>query len=158
MRERVFEDFTNRARRAVVQAQEEARSRHHDYIGTEHLLLGLIAQPDDPLMQMFRGLGLQATKIRDTIAQIRPPGPKSPCGSIPFTPPAKAALARAAIEAQLRGHKHIDAEHLLWALSRQPGATAAKALTRLGATPDRIRRQLQLGWGQSSQRTPPKTY
>jgi ATP-dependent Clp protease ATP-binding subunit ClpC len=146
----VFEKFTARARRAVVQAQEEARKRRHACIGTEHLLLGLIAKKEDPLVQVLRRLGLETTAIRDKVAEMRPPGRVSAIGRIPFTPQAKTALERSAIEAELRGHPHIDAEHLLWGLSRRTDATATTALTRMGATPDRIRHQVLLSWGQSA--------
>jgi ATP-dependent Clp protease ATP-binding subunit ClpC len=143
----MFEKFTVRARRVVAHAGEEARARHHDYIGTEHLLLGLIAENDDPLRQVLRRLGLEAAAIRDKLDEMRPPGFSPAAGHIWFTPQAKTALEHSAIEAQLYGHQHIDAEHILWGLSRQTDATAAKALARMGATPEQIREQLLLGWG-----------
>ena len=147
MREGVLEKFTVRARRAVVQAGEEARARHHDYIGTEYLLLGLIAINDDPLMQVLERLGLEAASIRDQVDKMRPPGLVRAGGRIPFTPEAKTAMQRSAIEAQLHGHSHIDAEHILWGLSRQTDATATKALARMGARPEQIRQELLLVWG-----------
>ena len=147
MREGVFETYTDRARQVVMQAEEEARARHHDYIGTEHLLLGLIAINDDPLMQVLQRLGLQAASIRDQVDEMRPPGLVRPSGHIPFTPEARTAMQRSAIEAQLHGHSHIDAEHSLWGLSRQTDATATKALARMGATPEQIRQELLLVWG-----------
>jgi ATP-dependent Clp protease ATP-binding subunit ClpC len=147
MREGVFENFTGRARRVVVQAGEEARARRHGDIGTEHLLLGLIALNDDPLTQLLQRLGLEATSIRDKVDEMRPPGLTPVAGHIPFTSQAKTALERSAMEAQLHGHRHIDAEHILWGLSRQTDATATKALARMGATPEQIRQELLLVWG-----------
>lgn len=146
----LFEKFTDRAQRAVVQAQEEARKRRHACIGTEHLLLGLIAEREDPLVQVLRRLGLETAAIRDKVEEMRPPGRVCAAGHIPFTPRAKTALERGGIEAERRGHQHIDAEHLLWFLSRQTDATATKALARMGATPDRIRHQVLLSWGSSA--------
>ncbi|KKB99160.1 hypothetical protein AWC17_09750 [Mycobacterium nebraskense] len=146
----MFEKFTLRARQAVVLAQQEARARHHDYIGTEHLLLGLIAEKDDPIVHALHTLGLEAPAIRDKLEEMRPPGAVRARGHIPFTPRAKTALERSGIEAQLHSHAYIDAEHILWGLSRQTDATATKALARMGATPERIRQQLLRGWGLSA--------
>lgn len=146
----MFEKFSHRAQRAVEQAQEEARKRRHACVGTEHLLLGLIAKREDPLVQVLRRMGLETKAIRDKVEEMRPPGRVSAAGHIPFTPRAEMALERGGIEAERRGHEHIDAEHLLWGLSRQTDATATKALARMGVTPDRIRHHVQLSWGHSA--------
>ena len=92
----VFEVFTASPRRAVVQAQE-ARKRRHACIGTEHLLLGLIAKNEDSLVQVLRRLGIETTAIRDKVAEMRPPGPVSAIGRIPFTPRALVRLLIAAV-------------------------------------------------------------
>jgi ATP-dependent Clp protease ATP-binding subunit ClpC len=140
----------HRTRATSGRAGPRGGPQTHACIGTEHLLLGLIAKKEDPLVQVLRRLGLETTAIRDKVAEMRPPGRVSAIGRIPLTPRAKTALERSGIEAELRGHPHIDAEHLLWGLSRQTDATATKALTRMGATPDRIRHQVLLSWGQSA--------
>lgn len=142
----MFAQFTDRARRVVVQAQQEARTRSHDYIGTEHLLLGLIAKEDDAVVLVLHTLGLSAPAIREKLNEMKPPGLLPHDGHIPFTPRAKTTLEHSRFEAQRRGHEHIDAEHILWALSQQPDATATKALARLGATPQSIRQQALRGW------------
>jgi ATP-dependent Clp protease ATP-binding subunit ClpA len=147
MREEVFEKYTSCARQVVATAEEEARARRHGHVGTEHLLLGLIAVHDAPLMLVLNRLGLEAGGIRDKVDEMRPLGLIRSSGHIPFTPEAKTAMQRSAIEAQLHGHSHIDAEHILWGLSRQTEAIATKALASLGATPEQIRQELLLTWG-----------
>ena len=143
----MFEKFTVRAGQAVVQAGEEARVGRHDYIGTEHLLLGLIANNDDPVAQMLETLGSGVAVIRRTVEEVAPPGPVDVHGHIPFTPRAKAALERTLHEADLAGHEHIDAEHILCALCSDTESSAAKALVGAGIPPVQVRDRVRLSWG-----------
>lgn len=141
----VFEKFTVRARQAVIQVQEAARARQHDFIGTEHLLLGLITNIEDPVVITLHA-GVEPTAIRGKIDELRPCGNVPPRGHIPFTPHAKKTLERSVHEAQLRGHERIDAEHVLCALTKEPDAIAANVLTTCGAPCESVRERLELLW------------
>lgn len=147
----MFEKFTARARQAVIEAQEAARARQHDYIGTEHLLLGLIATNDDPVVTTLRAVGAEPPAIRGRVDELRPAGQVPAVGYIPFTPRAKQTLERSVHEAQLRGHETIDAEHLLCALTRDPDATAADVLAGCGAPCESVRRRIDLQWRSENQ-------
>ena len=130
----MFERFTDRARRVVVSAQEEARLLNHSYIGTEHILLGLIGEGKgigaQALIQHRVSLEAARAKIREIIGE----GPESPKGHIPFTPRAKKVLELSLREAIGLGHNYIGTEHILLGLVREGEGVAAQVLTDLGIT------------------------
>jgi ATP-dependent Clp protease ATP-binding subunit ClpC len=142
----VFERFTDRARRAVVQAQEEARALNHDFIGPEHILLGLVGEGQGVAAKALESLGIRLETVRERVEDTVPPGLYSrPSGHIPFTPPAKKVLGLSLSEAKLLGHPYIGTEHILLGLLRQGEGVAAQVLTGLGADLDGVReRVLQL--------------
>jgi ATP-dependent Clp protease ATP-binding subunit ClpC len=146
----MFDKFTDRARNVVVQASEESRTHHHDYIGTEHLLLGLIAERDDAVVEALRSLGVGPEAIRRQVEGTMAPGLGEVSGHVPFTPRAKTVLERSMHEAEVRGDGRVDAEHILCALSWEDESAATKALSTLGATPERVRQQVLLGWDKPS--------
>jgi ATP-dependent Clp protease ATP-binding subunit ClpC len=134
----VFERFTDRARRVVVLAQEEARSLNHNYIGTEHLLLGLITEGDGVAAQALASVGVKLEDVR----RLVDPGTQASGGHLPFTPRAKKVLEMALREALKLGHNHIGAEHILLGLLREGEGTAARALVAAGAELDRVREEV----------------
>jgi hypothetical protein len=141
-----FERFTGRARQAVVLAQEEARMLNHNYIGTEHLLLGLIREGDGLAARALESLGISLDAVRKQVAEIIGHGQQAPSGHIPFTPRAKKVLQLGRDAARDLGHGYIGTEHILLGLIREGGGVAALVLTRLGASLDRVREQvLRLG-------------
>jgi ATP-dependent Clp protease ATP-binding subunit ClpC len=142
----VFENFTMRARMAVVASANVARERNHHEIGTEHLLLGLVTGDDDPINQVLRSAGIEATALRDVVDELAPPGSTPPGAHIPFTAEAKQALERSLEEAHNRGHQFVDAEHLLFALTRDPDATSAKVFRSSGISIEMIQAQLEQRW------------
>ena len=107
----MFERFTNRARHVVVLAQEEARRLQHNYIGTEHILLGLLGEPDGVAALALAGLGISLESARGEVAAIVSPGATAPSGHIPFTPRAKKTLELALREAVQLQHNYIGTEH-----------------------------------------------
>jgi ATP-dependent Clp protease ATP-binding subunit ClpC len=134
----LFERFTDRARLAVVRAQEEARVLDHDYIGPEHLLLGLIDGGGlAPKALESQGIGLDA--VRERVEQVIGRGEQAPSGHIPFTPRAKEVLRLALGEAQGLGHRYIGTEHILLGLISEGEGVAAQVLTGLGADLDGTR-------------------
>ncbi len=139
-------DFTERARRVVGQAFQEAYLHDTDYIGTEHLLLGLIHDRTDAVAEALQALGLRIEEIRRQVEETIGPVQRAHPAHLPFTPPAKKALERSLYEAALRGHDHVDAEHILCGLTRETESAAAQALANLGVEPARIHQQISLGW------------
>jgi Clp amino terminal domain, pathogenicity island component len=138
----MFERFTNRARRAVVLAQEEARLLNHDYIGTEHLLLGLIHEGEGVAAQALESLGISLEAVRNRVEEAIGRGQEPPAGHLPFSPRAKRVTELALREArQLRCHS-IGTEHILLALVREGEGVAARVLVKLGATLPRVRQQV----------------
>jgi ATP-dependent Clp protease ATP-binding subunit ClpC len=135
----MFERFTDRARHSVVAAQDEARSLGHNYIGTEHLLLGLLAEPDGIAGRVLAQLGIAAEGTRADVEQVVGRGDSSPSGHIPFTPRAKKVLELSLREALQLGHNYIGTEHILLGLVREGEGVAAQVLTRRGAALDRVR-------------------
>jgi ATP-dependent Clp protease ATP-binding subunit ClpC len=135
----VFERFTDRARRAVVLAQEEARMLNHTYIGTEHLLLGLIHERDGIGAQTLESLNISLENVRDRVTEIVGRGETAPTGHIPFTPRAKKVLELSLREALQLGHKYIGTEHLLLGLIREGEGVAAQVLLALDADFARVR-------------------
>jgi ATP-dependent Clp protease ATP-binding subunit ClpC len=135
----VFERFSDRARRVVVLAQEEARDLGHDYIGTEHLLLGLLKNSGSTAHQVLTSLQAPPETVRRKVSEHVQPGDKTMRGHVPFSGPAKKALEFSLREALQLGHSHIGSGHLLLGLLREEKGTAARVLTELGVDLDRAR-------------------
>jgi ATP-dependent Clp protease ATP-binding subunit ClpA len=135
----MFERFTDRARRVVVLAQEEARQLDHGYIGTEHLLLGLLLEDEGMAARALDGLGVSRPAARDQVLKMVGRGQGAHVGHIPFTPRAKKALELSLREALQLGHNHIGTEHILLGLIREGEGVAAQVLTELGVDLDRAR-------------------
>jgi Clp amino terminal domain, pathogenicity island component len=151
----MFERFTDRARRVVVLAQEEARMLGRNDIGTEHLLLGLIHEGDGVAAKALESLGISLVAVRQQVQEIIGPGDQVPSGHRPFTPRAKKVLELALRESLQLGHNYIGTEHLLLGLIRESDGVAAQVLVRLGADLNRVRqRVIQLIHGQQSGRWP----
>ena len=127
----MFERFTDRARRVVVQAQEEARLLNHNHIGTEHVLLGLIADPDTVSTNALVAHGLDMNAVRQAVVAAIGEGSEAPSGHIPFTPRAKRVLELSLRESLQMGHNYIGSEHILLGLIREGEGVAAHVLTRL---------------------------
>ena len=135
----MFERFTERARQVVVLAQEEARSLKHNYIGTEHLLLGLLREEEGVAARVLDGLEVSVEEVRAAVVRIVGSGEESPQGQIPFTPRAKKVLELALREALSLGHNYIGTEHILLGLVREDEGVAARILLDLDAEPEKIR-------------------
>ncbi len=147
----MFERFTDRARRVVVLAQEEARLLNHNYIGTEHILLGLIHEGEGVAAKALESLGISLEAVRSQVEEIIGQGGSSPSGHIPFTPRAKKVLELSLREALQLGHNYIGTEHILLGLIREGEGVAAQVLVKLGADLARVRQQvIQLLSGYSS--------
>jgi len=138
----VFERFTDRARRVVVLAQEEARLLNHNYIGTEHILLGLIHEGEGVAAKALESLGISLEAVRSQVEEIIGQGGSSPSGHIPFTPRAKKVLELSLREALQLGHNYIGTEHILLGLIREGEGVAAQVLMKLGADLSRVRQQV----------------
>src|SRR6266851_2988220 len=128
----MFERFTDRARRVVVLAQEEARTLNHNYIGTEHVLLGLIHEGEGVAAKALESLGISLEAVRQQVEEIIGQGPRAPSGHIPFTPRAKKVLELALREALQLGHNYIGTEHILLGLLREGEGVAAQVLDQFG--------------------------
>jgi ATP-dependent Clp protease ATP-binding subunit ClpA len=124
----MFERFTNNARHAVVLAQEEARRLHHNYIGTEHVLLGLLGEPDGLACRALAGVGMSLEAARNEVAAIVSTGAAAPSGHIPFTPRAKKTLELSLREALQLHHNYIGTEHILLGLIREGEGVAVQVL------------------------------
>jgi ATP-dependent Clp protease ATP-binding subunit ClpC len=138
----MFERFTDRARRVVVLAQEEARLLGHTYIGTEHILLGLLAEEEGLGAQALVKSGVSLSAAREKVVAVIGEGPGTPPSHIPFTPRAKKVLELALREAIALGHNYIGTEHQLLGLVREGEGVAAKVLTSLGVTLEGLRGQI----------------
>src|SRR5215218_3844022 len=138
----MFEQFTDRARRVVVLAQEEARLLNHNYIGTEHLLLGLIHEGQGVAATSLESLGISLEAVRGQVEEIIGQGQSAPTGHIPFTPRAKKVLELSLREAKQLGHNYIGTEHILLGLIREGEGVAAQVLVKLGADLSRVRQQV----------------
>jgi ATP-dependent Clp protease ATP-binding subunit ClpC len=138
----MFERFTDRARRVVVLAQEEARMLNHNYIGTEHILLGLIHEGEGVAAKALESLGISLQAVRDQVQEIIGKGQTAPAGHIPFTPRAKKVLELSLREALQLGHNYIGTEHILLGLIREGEGVAAQVLQKLGADLNRVRQQV----------------
>ncbi|MEN8041937.1 MAG: ATP-dependent Clp protease ATP-binding subunit, partial [Actinomycetota bacterium] len=135
----MFERFTDRARRVVVLAQEEARLLNHNYIGTEHILLGLIHEGEGVAARALESLGIDLESVRSQVVEIIGQGSQAPTGHIPFTPRAKKVLELSLREALQLGHNYIGTEHILLGLIREGEGVAAQVLVKLGAELTKVR-------------------
>ena len=135
----MFERFTDRARRVVVLAQEEARMLNHNYIGTEHILLGLIHEGEGVAAKALESLGISLEAVRQQVEEIIGQGQQAPSGHIPFTPRAKKVLELSLREALQLNHNYIGTEHILLGLVREGEGVAAQVLIKLGGSLSRVR-------------------
>jgi ATP-dependent Clp protease ATP-binding subunit ClpA len=138
----MFERFTDRARRVIVLAQEEARLLNHNYIGTEHLMLGLAHEGQGVAAKTLESLGIRLEALRAQVEEIIGQGAQAPSGHIPFTPRAKKVLELSLRESQQLGHNYIGTEHILLGLIREGEGVAAQVLVKLGADLARARGQV----------------
>jgi len=138
----MFERFTERARQVVVLAQDEARALRHNYIGTEHLLLGLLREDEGLAARALESLGITVEEVRTQVARIVGTGDEVTPGQIPFTPRAKKVLELAMREALALGHDYIGTEHILLGLARENDGVAARLLLDLGVDAERIRSEV----------------
>jgi ATP-dependent Clp protease ATP-binding subunit ClpA len=140
----MFERFTDRARRVVVLAQDESRMLHHDYIGTEHILLGLIHEGEGVAAKALQALDISLESVRSQVEEIVGKGQETRAGHIPFTPRAKKVLELSLRESLELGHDYIGTEHILLGLIREGDGVAAQVLVRMGADLSRVRHQVIL--------------
>ena len=138
----LFELFSDRARKAMVVAQDEARRLRHGYIGTEHLLLGLTDDPTSGAATAMESLGVSVSSTRTTVYEMVKPGERVPTGHIPFTRPAKRSLEQAARASADLGHDYIGTEHLLLGLLQAEAGTAGQVLSQAGVGVDQLRGHL----------------
>ncbi|MDA8261944.1 MAG: ATP-dependent Clp protease ATP-binding subunit [Actinomycetota bacterium] len=138
----MFERFTDRARRVLVLAQEEARLLNHNFIGTEHILLGLIHEGEGVAAKALESLGISLEAVREKVEELIGPASGPSAGSPPFTPRAKKVLELSLREALQLGHNYIGTEHMLLGLVREGEGVAAQVLTSLGADLSRVRQQV----------------
>ena len=139
---RMFERFTDRARRVVVLAEEEARMLNHNYIGTEHILLGLIGEGEGVAAKALESLGVSLAVVRQQVEEIIGQGEQALSESIPFTPRAKKVFELSLRESLQLGHQYVGTEHILLALIREGDGVAAQVLVKLGADLNRVRQQV----------------
>jgi hypothetical protein len=138
----MFERFTDRARRVVVLAQEEARMLDHNYIGTEHLLLGLVHEEDGVAARALKDLEVSLDTVRERVETMIGRGKNTPTGHIPFTPRAKKVLELSLRESVQLGHDHIGTEHILLGLMREGDGVACRVLTELGLSAEAVRQSV----------------
>ena len=138
----MFERFTDRARRVLVLAQEEARLLNHSFIGTEHILLGLIHEGEGVAAKALESLGVSLEAVREKVEETIGLAGTAPTGSPPFTPRAKKVLELSLREALQLGHSYIGTEHMLLGLVREGEGVAAQVLQSLGADLPRVRQQV----------------
>jgi ATP-dependent Clp protease ATP-binding subunit ClpC len=138
----VFERFTDRARRVVVLAQEEARTLNHDYVGTEHILLALIREGEGVAVKALESLGISLESLRQRVREIIGHGEGVSSAPIPFTPRAKSVLQLSLQESRELGHGYIGTEHILLGLLDEKDGIAGQVLLSAGASPDGVRQQV----------------
>ncbi len=138
----MFERFTDRARRVVVRAQEAARNLDHDWIGTEHVLLGLIHEGSGVAAKVLESLAISPDAVRQRVEELVGRGEQAPSGHIPFTPQAKDVLRLALSESADLGHHYIGTEHILLGLISQGEGVAAQVLTEFGVDLDGARERV----------------
>jgi len=161
----MFSRFTERARKVIILAKEEAKRFNHDYIGTEHILLGLIKEGEGVAAAVLQNLGLSLEAIRLEVEKLVQPGPPTVVsGDIPFTPKAKKVIELATDEARNLGHNYIGTEHLLLGLLREGEGVASQVLSNLGLDLNRVRQEVMSllgsstpGFGQPSAQPKTKT-
>src|SRR5690349_20661512 len=141
-KKRVFERFTERARQVVVLAQDEARALKHNYIGTEHILLGLLREEEGLAARVLESLDITVEEVRAQVARIVGQGDEVTTGQIPFTPRAKKVLELALREALSLGHNYIGTEHILLGLVRENEGVAARILLDFDADAEKIRNEI----------------
>ena len=151
----VFERFTERARQVVVLAQDEARALRHNYIGTEHLLLGLLREQEGIATRVLGALGIELEAVRAQVREIVGEGDEFVSGQVPFTPRAKKVLELALREAMSLGHGYIGTEHVLLGLARENSGVASRILLDAGVDADRIRNEVVTLLGGGKQVVPP---
>ena len=139
----MFERFTERARQVIVLAQDEARARGHDWIGTEHILLGLVRLGDGVGPRALQAAGISPDEVRQQVEEMVPRGEGAPSGHIGFTPQAKKVLELSLREALELHHRYIGTEHILLGLLREGQGVAAQVLTRLGADLQGMRQHVE---------------
>ncbi len=157
----MFNRFTERARKVIILAKEEAKRFNHDYIGTEHILLGLVREGEGVAAAVLRSLGLSSENIRLEVERLVQPGPSTiVSGDIPFTPKAKKVIELAMDEARSLGHNYIGTEHLLLGLIREGEGVASQVLLNLGLDLAKVRSEVMalLGSGAPSQAAPSGSY
>lgn len=138
----MFERFTDRARRCIVLSQENARKLNHNYIGTEHLLLGLVHEGEGIAAKALVSLGVVLEGVRQEVEEVIGQGQQAPSGHIPFTPRAKKVLELALREALQLGHNYIGTEHILLALIREGQGVGAQVLGKLGVELNQARKRV----------------
>ncbi len=143
--------FTQRARRVLTFAQEEAERLNHNYIGTEHLLLGLMREESGVAGRVLRGLSVQPSQVMEMVERITGPGRRTPFSKIDLTPRTKRVIELAVEEARRMGHHYIGTEHLLLGLVRQGDGVAMDILRQLGVTPEQLRREMAKELQEASQ-------
>ena len=150
----MFERFTERARKVVVLAQDEARHFNHNYIGTEHLLLGLLREDEGVAAQALSSLNVTLDEVREQVESIVGYGEEGTGAQAPFTPRSKKVLELALREALQLGHNYIGTEHILLGLVRESEGVAARVLSNLDVDPDKVRREVvrRLGGGRGRSR------
>ena len=141
----MFNRFKERARKVIVYAKEEARRFNHDYIGTEHLLLGLVREGEGVAAAVLQKVNLDLETIRIEVEKLVQPGPQTQVmGDIPFTPRSKKALELSAEEARALGHNYIGTEHLLLGLVKEGEGMAYRVLLNLGLDLDKLRNEVMV--------------
>jgi len=148
----MFERFTERARKVMVLAQEEAGRFHHDYIGTEHILLGMVEEGTGVAVQSLSSLGVTLDKVREQVESIVGYGEEGTRVQVPFTPRAKKVLELALREAMQLGHNYVGTEHVLLGLVIEREGVAARILSNLDVEPNRVRHEVLRRLGKGSAR------
>ena len=138
----MFERFTDRARRVMVLAYEESRFLNHNYVGTEHILLGLLHEGEGVAAKALESLGVTLQAVRQEVGEIIGHGQQAPSGRVPFTPSAKKVLELSLREAMQLGHNYIGTEHILLGLTHDNEGVAGHVLVKLGADSNRVRQQV----------------
>ena len=154
----MFERFTERARQVVVLAQEEARILKHNYIGTEHILLGLLREEEGLAARVLESLDITVERVRAQVVRIVGSGEEVTSGQIPFTPRAKKVLELALLEALSLGHNYIGTEHILLGILREgqtaSGGVAQRVLSDFGDVTEKVRGEvIRLLWAGRADRS-----
>lgn len=138
-------DFTNRVRRALIKAREEAQRRHHDYVGPEHLLIGLLAEEDTLVMDVLEGLDVRTIDLQTAVEDMTvdgQPTARTAAQDLPYTPRARIVLDQAISAAHEFGDGYVGTQHLLLGLIREKQGIAARAITSFGISEPQLRREI----------------